>query len=789
MIKNYLKIAFRHITRNKTYVLANVLGLGLALSCCIIAFVNHNMALTADTFHDNHEHLYRVLVQTDGLGEPSCDIATPLAPLASEEISGVKAGIRFGSKGVIIQSGPEVFNQEIAIIDPNFLDIFNFPILAGEKSAINDPSQVLITETAAKKYFGEASALQQTIIVNPGQGGHKEFIVGGILKDPPKISSLQFDVLTNIAFVEWGPRPDTLINWTNHMSATFLQLENPTEKEAITQQLQNYITIYNEGNGNSAVKFLLQPMKEVYIEGEDVNNNWISRSLPPVFYWGLWAMALMILLNACLNFTNTTVSFSNKRLKEMGVRKVMGSGRTQLMLQLLGESLVICILATGVAIIATEYFVPIFNQMWGIANIELTLDYLGNPDLLLFLGGTILLVTLLAGAYPAFYISSFKPTHIFRGSTKFGGDNWFVRSLLGFQVAISIMTIIGGIAFAQNGEYLENFDLGYNTKEIINVKLNGKDAYTTFKNVVLQNPDIQGVTGSRNNLGFGEHWYPLGKREENRWTQVQNVGENFFEVMGLNILEGRTFDEKLATDYTNAVLVNRKFIKDQQWTTGLDKQIEIFGEQQNIIGVVGDFYQSAMVGNQSPNVFRLNKPEQYRTLKVKVNKDKLLATNAYLEEAWKATFPLRPFESFYQDKVTANGLIISQNIAWSYLFLAILSIILAATGLFSLVSLNVLKRAKEIAVRRILGATPENITYIVNKHYILIFGIGSVLGGLLGAWFAQILLEQAFAVNQGVSTIAIVLSMIGICTIGALTIGGKLYSVMQTNPAETLKNE
>ena len=789
MLKNYLKIAFRHISRNKTYVLVNVIGLGLALACCIVAFVNYNTALTADTFHDNHENIYRVLVQTEGLGDPSCNIATPLAPLAVEEISGVKAGIRFGSRGVIIQSGAEVFNQEIAIADPNFLEIFNFPLIEGDINAINDPSQILITETAAKKYFGEETALQQTIIANPGQGGHKEFIVGGVMQDPPKISSLQFDLLTNIAYVEWGPRPDTLSSWKSSLSATFLQLEHSTEAEAITRQMQNYVAISNEGNGDKAVKFLLQPLKDIYLSGEDTNNNWLSKGLPTVFYWGLWAMALMILVTACLSFTTTTVSFSNKRLKEMGIRKVMGSGRSQLMFQLLGESLVICILATGFAIIVAEYFIPIFNQMWGEANIELTLNYFENPDLLLFLGGIILLVTLFAGAYPAFYISSFKPTHIFRGSTKFGGDNWFVRSLLGVQVAVSLMTIIGGIAFAQNGEYLKEFDLGYNTEGIINVKLNGKKAYTTFKNTVLQNPDIKGVTGSRNDLGFGEHWYSLGKREENRWTQVQNVGENFFEVMGINILEGRPFDENLATDYTNAVVVNKKFIKDQQWETGLDKQIEIFGEKQNIVGVVGDFYQSAMVGNQSPNVFRLRKPEDYRTLKVKVDNTKLLATNDYLEKTWKATFPLVPFESFYQNKVIASSLAITENIAWSYLFLSFLSVLLAATGLFSLVSLNVLKRAKEIAVRRILGATGENITYTVNKHYIFIFAAGSILGGLLGAWFAQFLLEKAFAVNQGVSTIAIISSMIGICTIGALTIGGKLYSVLQTNPAETLKSE
>jgi len=530
-------------------------------------------------------------------------------------------------------------------------------------------------------------------------------------------------------------------------------------------------------------------MKEVYLGGMNLNNNWINRGMDPTFYWGLAIMAILILLTSCLNFTNTTISFSNKRLKEMGVRKVMGGGRTQLMGQLLGESLVICVLAAGLAIIFAEYLLPLFNQMWEDGGIALELNYFSTPDLLLFIGGTILFVTLLAGAYPAFYISSFKPSHIFRGTTKFGGDNWLVRSLLGFQIIISLISIIGGITFAQNAAFQENFDLGYHTKGVINVSLEGEQTYTAFSNIILQNPDIEGVAGSLNNLGFGNWWNSLGKREDNRWVQVQRVGHDFFKVMGLNLLEGRPFDKNLETDYESSVVVNKKFVQDQQWESGLGKQIDMYDKKFNVVGVVGDFYQESFMGTPSPNVFHFEKPAKYRVIKVKVANDKLLATNKYLEATWKENFPLLPFNSFFQDEVVAQSLKITRNITLLNLFLSIISIILAATGLFSLVSLNVLKRAKEIAVRRVLGASPENITYTVNKHYILVFAVGGILGGLIGGWFSGFLLEQIFKVNQGVSTISIILSVIGISIVGGLTIGGKLYSVMQTNPAETLKSE
>lgn len=789
MFKNYLKIAFRHIIRNKTYVLVNIVGLGLALACCIIAFVNYNTALNADTFHEKQENIFRLIYYSVGLDKPSGNPATPFAPKLAAELSSVKSTVRFNRRGVIVQSGEEVFNDQMAVVDPNFLEFFSFPLMEGDLAAIKDPSKVLITQEVANKYFGEKSALNQTIIINPGQEAQKNFLVGGVLKDIPSVSSLKFDLLTNISYLEWGPRPDTLSDWSHNMAATFLYLDNPKESEAIAEQLLSYKEEYNDGDKNSVAKFILQPLNEVYLGGMDLNNNWIGQGLNPTFYWGLGFMAILILLTACLNFTNTTISFSNKRLKEMGIRKVMGGGRTQLMLQLLGESLVICILAAGVGIIIAEYLTPLFNQMWESSAVALELNYLNTPDLLYFIIGTILLVTLLAGAYPAFYISSFRPSHIFRGNARFGGDNWLIRSLLGFQIIISLISIIGGITFAENAAYQKDFDLGYNTDGVINVSLSGEQTFHTFSNLIAQNPDIQGVAGSNNNLGFGNWWNPLGKREDNRWVQVQNVGDNFFKVMGLNLLEGRPFDKNLETDYESSVVVNQRFLRDQQWESGLGKQIDMYDKQYNVIGVVGDFYQESFFGTPSPNVFHFKKPSTFRVLKVKVDNDKLLATNKYLEATWKKNFPLLPFNSYFQDEVIAETLTISENVAFLNLFLAIVSILLAATGLYSLVSLNVLKRAKEIAVRRVLGASMENITYTINKHYILVFAAGGVLGGAAGAWFSGFLLEQIFSVNQGVRTISVILAVIGISVVGALTIGGKLFTVLQTNPAETLKSE
>ncbi len=789
MFKNYLKIALRHISRNKAYVFINVIGLGIALACSMIAFVNWQQGATADKYHVKHKQIFRILANAVGANNLQGNVETPLGTRPVADIEGVIAGVRYENNGVIIQNGNDVFNENLNVADGNFLDVFTFPLIAGDANAMKDPSKILITEKTAKKYFSDEDPIGQILTINPGQESQREFAVGAVLKDVPSNSCFDFDFLTNIAYVESGPSPDTLENWKTRIAATFLVLKDPNQKQEIEAQLAQYIPLQNAvPNTSTRAKYFLQPLREVFMD-VDVHNNWIDEAVHPAFYWGPGLMALLILLTACLNFTNTTISFSNKRLKEMGVRKVMGGGRLQLMLQLLGESLVVCILAAGVGVILAEYLTPLYNQMWSDVGLDLSLDYLNNKGLLLFLFLAIVGTAFLGGAYPAFYISSFKPTHIFRGNTKFGGDNWLVRSLLGLQIVISLIAIIGGVTFAQNATFQKNTALGYNVESIINVNLDGKKHFQNFKNLISENPDIQGITGSYNNLGFGEWWSNIGKVEDNRSAQMQYIGANFLEVMDMELLAGRTFDEKLETDFDESIIINEKLAAMQNWNNPVGEQLELSGKNYNVIGLAKDFYANSFFSKPTPGIFMFRKPERLRTMKIKVPSSKLIATNKFLKEKWAAAFPLVPFSSFYQDETLAEALKISENIAVIYAFLAIVTVLLSAFGLFSLVSLNVLKRAKEIAVRRVLGASSENITYTINKHYFLVFLVSGIIGGVVGSWNALFLTEQIFEVYNGINKLSVVLCVLGICLIGLLTIGGKIFGVLRTNPAETLKSE
>ena len=790
MFKNYLKIALRHISRNKGYVFINILGLGIALACSIIAFVNWQSAAYADSFHQKSDNIFRIIHKRLGVDTDLTDVSTVLVEKAVAEIAEVEAGVRFNHLGAVIKSGPDVFIEQLSVADANFFDVFTFPLVAGNPADLKDPSKIFISEVKAKKYFGNESAIGKTLTINPGQDGQKDFEIAGVVKEYSEISCLDFDFLVNTDYVEHGSNPDTLSLWKNRMTASFLLLNRPESKEMVAKKLNEYIPIQNEKvSWSKTLKYLLIPLHTAYKAGMHQHNNRLKKGIHPAFYWSPILMALLILLTACLNFTNTTISFSNKRLKEMGVRKVMGGSRTQLIAQLLGESLVVCLLGLGLGIILAEYLTPLFNAMWARVNVSLSLDYWNNTGLLTFMIGAVLFATILGGAYPALYISSFRPAHIFRGNTKFGGDSWFVRFLLGLQILISLGVIIGGITFAENAEYQKNFDLGYNVDGIINVTIQGEKQYQQFKNVISENPDIQGVAGSSNNLGFGEWWWNIGKPEENRHAQAQLVGEDFFEVMGIRLLEGRRFDKNLETDFENAIIINQKLMQDQHWTSGLEKELQVGSRQYKVIGVSENLYTSSFFSKPPPSVFFFYKPEHFRVLKVKVAADKMLATNDYLKQKWVENFPLVPYESRYQDEVLATTITICQNVVYVHLFLALITILLVAIGLYALVSLNVLKRAKEIAVRRVFGARPEDIIFTINKHYLWIFGIASVLGALYGIWLTRFLIEAIFEVHQGVNTASVIFSVLGICLIGFSTIGGKIYKVLKTNPAETLKSE
>ena len=791
MFKNYLKIALRHIRRNKGYLLINVVGIGLGLALCIISFINYQYFQQSDTFHEKADHIFRVIVWDKGGDIVQGNVAAPLMPQAVADISQVQEGVRLDGRNIVVKTGEQLFSEHLTLVDPNFLDLFTYTMEMGAAAVLKDPSQIILTKRIAQKYFGDTNPIGKIISINPGTPWQKDLIVGAVIQNPPLNSSLRFSLLTHISNSDIGNKPKKLSNWTKTVHGTFLMLNNPQAAEEVRQQLDSYIAVENNNEGwRKVLKYELQPFLEVYSEGDKVKNNALASLTSPLLPTMPGIMALLILLTACLNFTNTTVSFSNKRLKEIGVRKVMGSNRRQLIFQLLGESLVICSIGLGLGIILAHFLLPYYNELWANLGVHLTINYLEQPLLLVFLIGVVFFTALLGGTYPAFYMSAFKTTEIFNGTSKFGGDNWLVRSLLGIQIVISLLAIVGGVTFAENALYQKNLDLGYDSKGVINVPVDGEETYQRLKSAIATHPDIISIAGTQGNLGFGQWWNSLGEPEDHQWVQVQDIGENFLEVMDIEIVAGRDFDKNRALDFEEAAIVNQKFVEEQQWETALGKEIKVGGEKSyTIIGVTENFIPGSPFDGISRNVFRFRKPADYRNLKVKVQANQLLKVQADLKETWASLFPFVLYKGQFQDEILVEAIVLNQNISTLFIFLALIALLLTTTGLYSLVSLNFLKRAKEIAIRRIVGASSGNIAYLINKPYLLIFALAGILGGVVGLYQAQFFLDAIFGIHQDASIVSAFLSVLFVCLVGLLTIGGKLFFVLRTNPAETLKSE
>lgn len=788
MLKNYLKIAFRNLQRHKLYVAVNVLGIGLALACCIIAYLNFKFDRSFDAFHEKKDSIFRVDVISAKNDQLYGVSPLPLADAMEKDVAGIEQASRYYERMTTVKKEKQVNREQLTYADDNFFQLFDFPFQKGTPEALSDRSQVIITQSAAEKYFGTEDPIGKDLIVDAGKDYQKSLTVGGVLEDIPLNSSIQFELLTHIDNLIIAEKAADFSDWARFASVTFVQLKNPEQAPEIAELLGQYTPIQNEAREDFPVKaFYLESLNGLAHHAEQVRSNYLQASLPVAAVWSPVIMVILLLLTACLNFANTSIATSNRRLKEMGVRKVMGGTKKQLIGQLLAESLFISVLALIVGLLLVDLLLPKYNAMWTFLDLEA--NYLSNPGLITFIIATLLGTTLIAGAYPAFYISAFNPVNIFRGGVKFGGSNLFSRLMMGVQVTISLVAVIAAFTFSQNASFQKNADLGYQREGIIGVPLAEPSDYELLVNQIGQNPKIEAFAGTQHQIGYVYRGTEMGYKGEPYDVRYMEVGEGYLNLMDVGLVEGRLFDAQLETDYKKSVLVNERLAAMLNTENPIDQKVTLDSVEYQVIGVVEDFYQGGFFNPLDPVVIRYTEPENYHCLVVKTNPEELVATNLYLQSAWNQLFPFKPYAGFFQDEVLAGEMTVNANIKDLFIFFAIITLLLAVTGLFALVSLNVLKRRKEIAIRKIVGATLGNIAILINRNYLWIFIIAAILGSAGGYWLTQMLLDSIYATHIGVSTLAIAISSIGIFVMVSIIVGIKVVRIGNANPSTMLRSE
>lgn len=791
MLQNYLKLALRNFSRNRLYVVLNVFGLSVGIALLVWGIQTYRYSFSFDDWQPDREQIFRAIVSREGSDEWKGVCPLPVAQMAQRDFASIAQSVRWDSRGCDIKGQEkEPFSDQVHFTDPAFFTMFDFPLVAGSND-LTDRSAVLLTEKAALKYFGKADPIGQPLLLYAGEKRSLPLTVRGVLKDVPLASSFRFDILTNLENLKVS---DTTFlqaeDWKWFLDAVFFKIPNSTDAQHLATALNQYLPQQNAARPDwKATGFRLMSFATMPQESNQMAANGLVQSPDDSATYGPLITAILIFLSACLNFANTTVARSNRRLREMGVRKTMGGTRSQLMGQMLLECGVVVLGAIFLSILINKWWLPTFNSMFD--GITVSADYLNDPTLLWILGGLLVFTTLLAGAYPAFYISGFNASQVFRGGAKFGGTNLFSRFLLGFQVMISLITVIAGIGFARNSAFQRDYDYGYDRAGLMGVWVPDRSTYEAMRDAVQQLPGVEAVAGTRHHIGFGNRAVTAEAEGQKHEVGYFEVGENYLQVMDLKTVAGRPFDLNRESDYASAVLISQKMAAQFGWSEeqAVGKQIRVDTATLTVVGTLRNFHQQHLFEPIDPTMMRIARSDRYFNLVVKAKPAELKAVNDRVKAAWAQLYPLKPFRGYYQDEVGAEAQQVTSSIATIFSWFAIAAMLLTATGLFALVSLTVLKKMKEIALRKVVGAKDRQIMALVNRGYVWVFAVGAVLGCWAGWFLTKLLMDLIFKINVGVEPVTLVLGVAALFLISGLTVGFKVRQAVRTNPAEVLRSE
>ncbi len=788
MLQNYLTLTLRHLRRNGRYLLINVLGLGFALGFCILSYLNYQFANTYDHWHRDADRIVRTEIIKASNGEPYGVCPSALGPLAAAQLAGVTDQCRYDSRGTVVKRGDAVFNEPMHFADDNFFQFFDFEVVAG-RADLRDHNQVVIDEAVAQKYFGTENPIGQTLLFYADTDQRMPLTVGGVVKKIPLNSSIRFRFITHLDNQLDGNKRIDYTDWKWWVDAVFLKLKSTADVPAVTAGLQQYVAPRNTARPDWTLSgYRLTPLRDLAMSSRLLRSNSLWPGIPPSAVWGNLVMAILLLLTAALNFANMTIAVCNRRLREMGVRKVMGGTRFQLMRQLLGESLVVVTLAAVLGMVLAYPICDWFNATWKFTDLQV--NY-ADPDLLAYIFGSVLVTTLIAGSYPAFYISSFRPSSIFRGGVLFGGSNLFSRLMMGMQVTISLIAVVTGMSFARNAEFNRRADIGFDYQPILQAFLPNASDYRRFNDAVQPIPGVVATAGSQHLPGFGYNTIEFNWQGEGQEASLYDVGNDFPAVMGMRLAQGTWAAPAGDTTASAEVIVNQTFARQYGGPEKVIGQEITYNKQQvRIAGVVSDFMTNTPFMPIGPAVLHPVPMRDWRRCIIKtagtVQQPQVMAA---IETTWKQLFPYTPFNVGYQNEMLREAIEASDNIANSMMVFAGVAILLTITGLFSLVSLNVLRRMREVAVRRVLGASAGQVAWVLNKSYGWIFGFAVVLGCVGGRFLATLLMNSIFKINIGVQPAALVWSTLGVLAVAAATIGLKLWQTLRMNAAVVLRGE
>lgn len=788
MFKNYIKITLRSLRKHKGYAVINISGLAVGMACCLLIVLFVRDELNMDRFHTEADRIYRLVMRIE-MGNSDITTGTPLAlaeTLVEEKTTVSQAArLTYAKRIVVEQDDALFFEPRFYFADPAFFDVFAFALAQGNpETALVDPFTVVLDPAMAEKYFPNQNAVGESLIID-----QETYTVTGILAPVPSTSHLQFNFIASLATeLELNPEGDL---WSPSGTNTYARLAQAATPEAFQKDLDDIAEVH-------LAKFdrrTLQKMRftDIYFGANFTRGDGLHGSLEYIYIFS--AIALLILLIACINYMNLATARASRYAKEVGVRKVVGAHRQQLIGRFLSESLFFSTVALFLAIGLVELVLPTFNQITGKA---LAVPYFDDRLLMsvwLIVG---LSTGFFAGSYPAFFLSKFKPAVVLKGSIRAGASRaWLRKSLVVFQFAVTVIFFVGTLVVQAQLDFVQTERLGFNKEQIVVLPAhpNIRSQYATFKAETQQVAGVMGVTSApMPSQGSLSPILLEGESEDAyRFQNTFLIDDDFLSIMDIELVHGRNVDADLATDLEGSVLLNEAAVRAFDWTDDpLNHTLERLGEGRElvtsqVVGVVRDFNYQSLKNEVEPLVLQLT-GSRYHNMLIKVHPNNLRETLRGLSSLWQRFVPERPFEYTFLDERFAEFYESEQRLGRIFNYFSLLAILIACLGLFGLAAFTAEQRTKEIGIRKILGASVAGLVVLLSKDFVKLVTVAFILAVPL-AYTAMSQWLDKFAYRVDLTSGVFLLAGIAALTIAVGTVSYQAIKAAFANPVDSLRYE
>jgi putative ABC transport system permease protein len=804
MFQNYLKVALRYLGKYKGYTAINVLGLAVGIACCILIAQFVKSEWSFDRFHAKEDRLYRAWLEEHYQGEVFRNTVTPipLGPVLGAGLPEAETVCRITELAPPVTVANNTYTDPVMMVDSSFFRMFDFPLIEGNKAEpFANASSILLTLRAAKKYFGKEKAIGKNLELQLGET-KLLFTVGGLLQEPPLESSIQFDMLIPFANAPhiWSEQARTSA-WSNVSVQTFVLLDKnaaPQSANSKIDAIMNPLVAKNYKPGEYKVR--LQPLADLHFNSTLPEG--MDRPSDPKYAYILGTIGILVLLIACINFVTLSIGRSATRAMEVGVRKVLGAERQQLVRQFWGEALLLTLLAMLAGIGLSLILQKPFNQL---AARELVLSF--NLFTVSFFVLLLLVIALLAGIYPAFILSGFKPVEVLKGKLTVGGNiGFFRKALIVGQFVASIVMIIGTFSVGRQLDYLRSKNLGYNREHVVVVSTNqprstGNLLAERLKTSLQKSPAVISATASLYSMAeYG--WMQLGYTDEKKVFRrflFNAIDAEFVPAMGLQVVAGRAFQKGNTAD-SNYILVNESLVREYGWKDPIGKRLPGAYSQQ-IVGVVKDFHieslhtpiRSAVLALKPDSVFSQSTDVTYDAsprprVSVRFREGELDQHIALLQTTWKEIAGDQDFDFVFLDEALNTAYQQEQRLGTIVQYASYLAIFIACMGLFGLATLVVVRRTKEIGIRKVLGADVGKIVVLLAKDFVVLVIVASLLSFPLAWWGLQKWLQD-FAYRIDFPWLAFVGAAFLTLFIACITVSFQAIKAALMNPVKSLRTE